>query len=126
MKKILSILAALLLLLAARAGNAEELKDYYSLFQAAKEAGDEGAMARIRSEMPQGLYPFKDGETGLWGYIDASGNEAIPLGYLEAGAFKNGCADVRDARNGWRIISADGSVLFFRDDLAEFDDFLSR
>ncbi|MBR6706571.1 MAG: WG repeat-containing protein [Clostridia bacterium] len=66
-----------------------------------------------------GLFPvLKD---GLWGYIDASGNEKIPFRFLEAGAFHNGCADVRDARNGWRIISADGSVLFFKDDLAEFD-----
>ncbi len=58
---------------------------------------------------------------GLWGYIDRNGNEKIPFRYLEACAFQNGCADVRDARNGWRIISSDGSVLFFRDDLIEFD-----
>ncbi len=66
-----------------------------------------------------GLFPVLKG--GLWGYIDFSGNVKIPLRYLEACAFRNGCADVRDARNGWRIISTDGSVLFFRDDLAEFD-----
>ncbi|MBR4501614.1 MAG: WG repeat-containing protein [Clostridia bacterium] len=66
-----------------------------------------------------GLFPVLKG--GLWGYIDASGNEVIPFSYLEADAFQNGCADVRDLRNGWRIISTDGSVLFFRDDLAEFD-----
>ena len=66
-----------------------------------------------------GLFPaLKD---GLWGYIDASGAEKIPFRYLEAGGFRNGSADVRDARNGWRIISADGSVLYFKDDLAEFD-----
>ena len=65
------------------------------------------------------LYPaLKD---GLWGYIDVYGNEMIPFRYLEASPFHNGCADVRDARNGWMIISADGSVLFFRDDLEEFD-----
>ncbi len=66
-----------------------------------------------------GLFPVL--RDGLWGYIDASGNEMIPFSYLEAGPFQKGCADVRDARNGWRIISTDGSVLFFRDDLAEFD-----
>ena len=66
-----------------------------------------------------GLVPaLKD---GLWGYIDTEGNEAIPFRYLEAEGFRGGCADVREARYGWRIISADGSVLYFKDDLKEFD-----
>ncbi len=58
---------------------------------------------------------------GLWGYIDAQGETVIPFRYPEAGPFEEGCADVRELRSGWRIISRDGSVLYFRDDLKEFD-----
>ncbi len=84
--RMLILLMALCLL--SVPGRTEELKDYYSLFQAAKEAGDEGAMAQIRADMPQRLRPFRDSETGLWGYIDFLGEWAIQPQFDNADDFR--------------------------------------
>ena len=77
MKKAVYFLLLAVMCCLALSAAAEQLPDYYSLYQAAKEAGDEEAMAQIRADMPQGLYPFRDSETGLWGYIDFLGEWAI-------------------------------------------------
>ena len=37
---------------------------------------------------------------GLWGYLDETGNVAIPFQFESAGDFKNGCADARPAGDG--------------------------
>ena len=63
-------LVLLLCLILPVSSSAEERTDYYELYQKAKEAGDEEAMARIRAVMPSRLHPAMDDETGLWGYID--------------------------------------------------------
>ena len=87
MKNRLVILLLVLCLLPVL-GSAEESKDYYSLFQAAKETGDEEAMAQIRMDMPQRLHPFRDGETGLWGYINFLGEWVIEPQFGTADNFR--------------------------------------
>ena len=87
MKNRLVILLLVLCLLPVL-GSAEKSKDYYSLFQAAKEAGDEEAMAQIRMDMPQRLHPFRDAETGLWGYINFLGEWVIEPQFGTADNFR--------------------------------------
>ena len=81
------LLLAALCCLALSAG-AEQMPDYYSLYQAAKEAGNEAAMAQIRADMPNGLYRFRDRKTGLWGYINFLGEWAIQPQFDGAGVFR--------------------------------------
>ena len=73
---------------------AEERKDYYGMDQAAKEAGDEALMAEIRAEMPSRLHAARDGETGLWGYINFLGEWVIPPRYEGAWHFRGNYAAV--------------------------------
>ena len=93
MKKLIySLLLLVALCCLAFSAGAEQTPDWYSLYQAAKEAGDEAAMAQIRADMPQGLYPFRDRETGLWGYIDFLGEWAIDPRFDYADDFRGNYA----------------------------------
>ena len=73
---------------------AEDRKDYFGMYQATKEAGDEALMAEIRAEMPARLHPAKDSETGLWGYINYLGEWVLPPQYETAGLFRGNYAAV--------------------------------
>ena len=90
----MTLAACLVLALAVPGGYAEERKDYYGLYQAAREAGDAARMAEIRAEMPERLHPAKDNETRLWGYINFLGEWVIPPQYETAGLFRGNYAAV--------------------------------
>ena len=100
-------------------GQGEETanQDYYSLFQAAKEAGDEEAMAAIRAAIPQRLHPMRDRETALYGYINCLGEWVIPPQFESVDNFRGHyaavCAaydenDEEEEGYGWGIIDRAG------------------
>ena len=94
-KKLIFLLLALCLL--PMAGRAEEMKDYYGMYRAAKEQNDEALMTQIRTDMPKRLRPFRDKETGLWGYIDFLGEWAIQPRFAFTDDFRGDYAVAREA-----------------------------
>ena len=94
MKRCLSLGLAALLLLTPCAGLGEKMRDYYGAYLAAVESGDAAFEARIRAEMPARLYPARDQETGLMGYINYLGEWAIAPQFETAGIFRGSYAAV--------------------------------
>ena len=95
MKRCLSLGLAALLLLTPCAGLGEKMRDYYGAYLAAVESGDAAFEARIRAEMPARLYPARDQETGLMGYINYLGEWAIAPQFAFASLFRGNYACVR-------------------------------
>lgn len=58
----------------------------------------------------EGLAAVKD-ENGLWGYIDHSGNVAIPCTWKEAWIFEHDTARVKDDNDQWHEIDKTGKII---------------
>lgn len=67
----------------------------------------------------EGLCPYQDSRTGLWGYMDSQFNVAISPNYFDAYCFSDGLAAVYDGEK-WGFINSKGkTVLPFEYDSVE-------
>ena len=56
------------------------------------------------------LYPYPDNESGLWGYMDAEGRDALPPRYTQARLFSDGVAAVCQ-NDVWQYIDDSGATV---------------
>src|SRR5690606_25912279 len=83
---------------------------WFEIDKTGKEVGktNEPDQDTLKQTLPL-LYPFKNPETGKWGFKDSTGNIIIQPGYDYAHEFSEGLADVRkgDVINGkWGFINS--------------------
>ncbi len=63
-----------------------------------------------------GLLPCFDSRSGLYSYIDKSGNIAIPEEFVKAGAFSEGYALVKNIEGSYAAIDTSGNILCVLED----------
>lgn len=75
------------------------------------------------SDFSEGYAYVQDTDTGLYGYINETGDEVIELEFLEAFNFVNGYAKVKVSELGMNFITTSGVLLsdVLYDDLEDFD-----
>ncbi len=86
------------------------------VFSGVTEYRDETTKRYICHQVGNGLYPFRDEKTELWGYIDTSAKIVIPAKYNEVRSFKDGRALVannyKKSSYKYSVIDTKGNVLY--------------